>query len=526
MSTSIFPSFPPNQTSQQANYALSSLRDWCIANGAAIRTPESSKRTSATTGDVKFRVTEAPVTLFPSPFPSTLFQEAQDIQTVYNELYASISSDGAWLKTIVEELSGVDDFIAQLWQVHLDVEKIGYVQDLSLGLFRSDYMIHVDPLEPQSKPDLKQIEFNTIASSFGGLSSKVSDLHNHLYLTGAYSTTLTQGSSSTRPDLPVNYSIECLAKGIADAHNAYGPSKTEPAKPLCVIFIVQDAEGNIYDQRHIQYRVQSNHRITVFRLPFSQILDNVVLGDGAHRPLIFYPPHALTSPHEVSVVYYRAGYSPTEYVDAESWKARLLVESSGAIKCPSILTHLAGSKKVQQVLATPGSSDLERFLGEQHPLKARAAATFTNIYPLDATSEAGQAARKLALDPKTAERHVLKPQREGGGNNIYRAAIPPFLQAKPEAQWAGYILMELIEPPELHNILVRGGVPTNESPVSVISELGIFGTCLWRRDASKPRGVEILHNEEAGWLLRTKARSSEEGGVAAGFGALDTPLLM
>lgn len=73
----------------------------------------------------------------------------------------------------------VDDFIAKLWEVHLAVKKEGYVQDLSLGLFRSDYMIHVDPSIPNAKPEIKQVEFNTIASSFGGLSSEVSELHRY-----------------------------------------------------------------------------------------------------------------------------------------------------------------------------------------------------------------------------------------------------------------------------------------------------------------------------------------------------------
>lgn len=71
----------------------------------------------------------------------------------------------------------MDDFIAKLWDVHLAVKKEGYVQDLSLGLFRSDYMLHQDPSQPTANPELRQVEFNTIASSFGGLSSKVSSLH-------------------------------------------------------------------------------------------------------------------------------------------------------------------------------------------------------------------------------------------------------------------------------------------------------------------------------------------------------------
>lgn len=48
---------------------------------------------------------------------------------------------------------------------------------MSLGLFRSDYMVHQSTLE--ADPQIKQVEFNTIASSFGGLSSQTSALHKY-----------------------------------------------------------------------------------------------------------------------------------------------------------------------------------------------------------------------------------------------------------------------------------------------------------------------------------------------------------
>ena len=41
-------------------------------------------------------------------------------------------------------------------------------------------MIHKDPSKLDSNPEIKQVEFNTIASSFGGLSTKVSALHKYV----------------------------------------------------------------------------------------------------------------------------------------------------------------------------------------------------------------------------------------------------------------------------------------------------------------------------------------------------------
>lgn len=51
---------------------------------------------------------------------------------------------------------------------------MSFLQDISLGLFRSDYLLHngIDK-------EIKQVELNTIASSFAGLSTIVSEYHRY-----------------------------------------------------------------------------------------------------------------------------------------------------------------------------------------------------------------------------------------------------------------------------------------------------------------------------------------------------------
>jgi len=247
--------------------------------------------------------------------------------------------------------------------------------------------------------------------------------------------------------------------------------------------------------------------------------------ESSSRPLIYIPPHLPSTPYEVTTLYFRAGYSPAEYTSSESWEARLHLERSAAIKCPSILTHLAGSKKIQQILATPSSPHLERFLSSTSSAAFidRVRATFAAIYPLDDT-EAGKHAIEIATDAEKARSYVLKPQREGGGNNSYGIKIPPFMKSLGDdsKKYRGHILMELIEPPVLRNSIFRNGqVMSGE----VIGELGVYGVCLWQ-DSETVVGPTILDNSEAGYLLRTKGRGSEEGGVAAGFGAVDSACLI
>ncbi|KAL1854795.1 hypothetical protein VTK73DRAFT_8701 [Phialemonium thermophilum] len=507
-------SYPPALSSLESARLVQVVKDWTLGKGLAVRPPPT-----AVTAETELLGTlgmSAPVTLFPSPFPKVCFDQARSVQKAYNELYAKISQNETFISQIVADVAGGDDFIANLWAVHLRVKKEGYAQPLSLGLFRSDYMVHQDRGSAQdahARPQIKQVEFNTIASSFGGLSTKISELHKFLALTEY--PLLRDPSSHFTYDLPANESTRGLAAGIRSAFEAYGPS--DLGFSTCVVFLVQRGERNVFDQRHLEYELQRQSAVPVFRLPFAEILTRTSIADSGRRQLLYRLPSNPERIFEVAVVYFRSGYGPADYAQPSDWDARYQIERSAAIKCPTVLTQLAGAKKVQQVLATPKSSsspsELSKFIPEDAPQYQDVWQTFTNIYPMDG-SEAGLAARKLATDPEQCQKYVLKPQREGGGNNFYRSAIPPYLKSIPESHWNSYILMELITPPPVTNVILRNG---NLEKGGVICELGRYGACLWNQDTG-----DILYNEDAGYLLRTKGDQSEEGGVAAGFGCMDS----
>lgn len=290
-----------------------------------------------------------------------------------------------------------------------------------------------------------------------------------------------------------------------------------------MLFITQDGERNVFDQRYLEYFLTSGAATPVptFRLPISQILQHTTVNGSAKRRLVYTLPQNATVQYEVAVVYFRSAYDPSDYPVPAVWEARYHLERSNAIKCPTVLTQLAGCKKVQQVLATPRTGSEPTALGvyadEEAAETKQLRETFTNIYPMD-TSAAGLEARKMALDPELCLKFVLKPQREGGGNNIYRAAIPGHLKTVPEELWGSFILMELITPPPVTNVILRNG---NIEKGGVICELGVYGTAVWNQGTG-----EVVHNEQAGYLLRTKGDKSEEGGVAAGFGCMDSVALV
>lgn len=180
-----------------------------------------------------------------------------------------------------------------------------------------------------------QVELNTIASSFGCLSALTTRLHNYI----ASRVTVLDGSR-----LPTNNAIEGIPAGLAAAAKAHG------AAGGVVVMVVQPGERNAYDQQWLQLQLWEQHGVRTLRCTLREIADEAQLGAGGAMTIRGHP---------VSVVYFRAGYTPNDYPSEVEWQAREVIERSNAAKCPTVAYQLAGAKKVQQDLARPGV--LERF---------------------------------------------------------------------------------------------------------------------------------------------------------------------
>ncbi|RAK87410.1 glutathione synthetase [Aspergillus costaricaensis CBS 115574] len=480
--------------------------------------------------------------IFPTPFPRALFHQAHTLQPIYNELYAHLSDNESWLyNSVIKPLLPVDPFARILWEIHLRIKSKrggGYGSDISMGIFRSDYMLHVpgDYNEEEGEVEvgisleesedaglmLKQVEFNTIACAGGCHAKKVVDMHRYLTRTGVYDSLSNANGEETREkspitlsSLPTNENIKGLADSLATAHDIYGPVKSDLATKTGVLFIVQPDNFNVADELPIEYALWDRDvPVPTYRVEWGDdVLGRTCL--GGDRELLFYP-HLQgegSKPVEISVVYLRAGLEVHEY-DAAGIECRVRLEQSRAIKCPSVLGHVLMFKKVQQALMGPAV--LERFLDSEEKVLA-IRDTFVGMYPMDGDSEEGNYARGLATDPETAWRYILKPSLEGGGHNIYGEDIPGFLLGMDsESEWGRYVLMERIRSPVVGNVLMsRMGVEESD----VVSELGVFGLCIWKKG-------EILRNETVGWSLKTKFADVDEMSVVKGFGCFDTPLLV
>ena len=97
----LFSGYPPDVPDEQLVYLVAFVKNWTAQHGLAVRPSSSNKSEDSNPNHVL--ATNAPVTLFPSPFPRTCFETAKSLQTVYNELYAAIANSEAWLESIMKE---------------------------------------------------------------------------------------------------------------------------------------------------------------------------------------------------------------------------------------------------------------------------------------------------------------------------------------------------------------------------------------------------------------------------------------
>uniref|UniRef100_A0A182NGR7 Glutathione synthetase n=1 Tax=Anopheles dirus TaxID=7168 RepID=A0A182NGR7_9DIPT len=465
-------------------------KDWAIMHGTAMRS-KANFNTDA--------LTFAPFVLTPSCFPRKEFLKAVELQPVLNELIHAVAHDAQFLQSTLASAGKVDEFTRALLTIYRTVLAEGITQPISLGLLRSDLMLETQCDDECSERKLavnayccwKQVEINTIAAGFGHLGPASKALQSFVLKELEHGDKL--------KNLPENDALSGLCDAMVEAW------KLQDRPSAAILFVVEDVAYNICDQRFHEFYIRETYpHVAVIRRTLTQIHRTGRLGERSEL---------LIDGTEASVVYFRAGYEPGHYHGQAEWDARLLVERSLAIKCPSIQYHLAGTKKVQQVLAQPGV--LRRFVSDARKIDA-IRDIFTGLYSLD-QDEGGDEAVALAL--ANPDRYVLKPQREGGGNNMYGGDIPVALRAMSSAERSAWILMERIVPPVSTGYIVRPGGPSPPPLVQLTSELGIFGTIIGSKD-------EVLYNRYGGHMLRTKLSSSNEGGVAVGSGALDSPYLI
>lgn len=449
-----------------------------VTNGVVISSSKLAKP--------GIQLLHAPFTLYPSHVDNKSYQQAIHITPMLNRLTRNISQDEHYLRVTLKGIGNADQFSKRLLQImkHPPVEKVGF------SINRYDYFID----QAQNHKQLKMVEMNCIASSFAALGTRIGKVHK----------LLTQYQHNHEKVLPQNDALNGLVEGFGKAVEMYKQCGGGPN--AIIVMVVQKGERNSYDQDILRHSILEKLNVQVVRLTLAEIHQFTYVDD---KQLLWYKNND-QQVKEIALLYYRAGYTPDDYYTENEWIAREKVENSRAIKCPSIAMQLVGTKKIQQVLDK--ENQVEKFVSEQDAAEIRK--TFVRQYSLDRDDHT-QKIVDMAI--QQSDNFVLKPQREGGGNNLYGEDIKAKLLQMNEQEREAYVLMERIRPVIVDNVIVREGQAVR---TDIVSEFGVYGISVWKY------GQEDMENLVAGTLLRSKAASQDDGGVAAGVAVLDSPCLV
>jgi len=416
------------------------------------------------------QLVHAPFSLTPYQLPSSLISQLQ-IHTQWSSLlFWKVAQNSDFLREILEPTAKVDEFVRFLLSL-IPQEKR---QDQQLLINRNDFLF-----ERKENGELQplQVEFNTISASFAHLSGRVTALHQQLQ----------QENILKAAPLPHD-AIAGFASGIKETIENLG------WQDAALLMLVQPKERNWFDQMGL-FAALSQRGVRVVRATLAEVHQKGKLKNG----------DLWVGPQRIGIVYFRAGYAPGDLPDEDSRSARRMLEASSAVLVPEASMQLAGTKKIQQVLAESGI--LSEFVPES--VADQLMAYFAMMFGLEEEVE-GRPARDFLAE--NAEQFVLKPQREGGGNNVYGAEIRDFLTSLPTSEDRAWIAMKRIEAETVESLLV---VQEQAQSHQSISELGIFGLLL-------AQSGDLRINMPLGHLVRTKASNVNEGGVVAGYACLNS----
>ena len=420
-------------------------------------------------------VNHIPIMLTPSPLPKDIYDKIYFYQIAFNKIIIRLSNNQKYLEEILNPIAEKDEFVRK----NLDISKKLFDKVQNFLLFT---------------------EYNTIASSMGTFSDRLKKFYSFF--------------SEKYPDIFKKYKDTIIPVESYDNIDKFSESMVEAIqlgfpnqyKESIIVFVVQKNETNIFDQCSISDDLYNKYKIATKRLTLNEIKKNCVQDEKGNLTI---------DGKLISMFYFRAGYCESDFQDEESWQGRELIELSTAIKVPDINTFLTTFKVFQYELSKPHVmkhycdneliiNDILRFFGGIYYIK-------------DMNDEAKKELfSKIKSDPT---KYILKPMREGGGNNVYGDKLKELIPE--EGNEPGDLLKVSVIVDKIDSAVHESIVLRNEkiSVQNSVSEFSIYGIVL-----SNENIFEI--NKSSSFLVRTKNKDEIEGGIMEGAGAVDLPCLV
>ncbi|NOH97414.1 glutathione synthase [Vibrio sp. 99-70-13A1] len=473
--------------------------EWEIMHGVAFRQADNTAR-------------HVPFSIAPMTMERSVYHHLLAVTPLIAKLVSNVSEDHEFLQESLRDMAKADPFFGRLMELHQqahdDTSQSDETARQPLLLMRTDFM-------DDRQHGAKVIEFNGIAAGMGPFGQRAAELHRFVQnqWNDVYRKWL-EDDTATPAD---NQGMEQLAFGIATsakkvkAYFSELDKKNDEQKPT-FLMIVQKGEDNVYDQHLLEVALQ-NLGVRTVRRTFEQL--STQLSSGENKRLI------LDGVGAIDTVYLRAGYQYSDYWAPELnedicchtlSQTRLFIEKHYVAMNATISQQLATSKSMQMLLTMMPAEDYARWgltLEEAQLVKS----VLAEMKPI--SSETIEWFNSHA-DKKE---WVLKNQGEGGGHCVFGEDISDTLTTLKPEEYDAWALMQRLYPHERETptIAVRDGKQTLVD--DLVSEIGLF-TAHYQGDAVTELGGY------AGYLIRSKPASENEGGIHSGQGILDSLVLI
>lgn len=479
-----------------SQHIIDEASEWAIMHGVAFRQTDKTAR-------------HCPFSAAPMTMDREVFQHLRKVTPLITKLINNVSEDHDYLQSALGDVAKADPFFGRLMslyqQAHGDIGHRLTPNRKPLLLMRTDFM-------DDRQHGAKVIEFNGIAAGMAPFGQRATEFHAFLqeqwpevYLAWG------EDSQSTPAE---NKGLEQLAYAISQAARqvtATFTSDTAQHKPT-FLMVTQENEDNVYDQHLLEIELQKQGLRTV-RRTFEQLSTQLSTGDNQRL--------MLEGVGAIDVVYLRAGYQYADYYSPNRDESiccqalsqtRLFIEQHHVAVNATFSQQLATSKTMQMLLTTMPVEEYARWglnLEEAKLVKS----VLADMKP---------------INPKTInwfnthankQDWVLKNQGEGGGHCVFGDYISEKLaQLKPQEHDA-WALMQRLYPHEreVPTIAVRDGEQTQVD--DLVSEIGLFTAYYDGAPVTEFEGY-------AGYLIRSKPASENEGGIHSGKGILDSLTLL
>ncbi|MDX2322413.1 MAG: glutathione synthase [Moritella sp.] len=477
-------------------HVIEDATEWAIMHGVAFRQADNTAR-------------HCPFSIAPMTMKREVYEHLRKVTPLITKLISNLSEDHDYLQSSLQDMAKADPFFGRLLalhqQAHGDKGQRLTPARKPLLLMRTDFM-------DDRQHGAKVIEFNGIAAGMAPFGQRATEFH--AFLANQWPAVYRKWSETSSVNSPAtpaeNQGLEQLAYGITQAAKKIQATFTTdmPQSKPTFLMVIQANEDNVYDQHLLEIALQKNGLRTV-RRTFEQLSTQLATGDNQRL--------MLEGVGAIDVVYLRAGYQYSDYYSPERNESvccqtlsqtRLFIEQHNVAVNATISQQLATSKTIQMRLTIMPAQEYLRWgltLAEARLVKS----VLADMKPVDKNTI------NWFNNHADKQEWVLKNQGEGGGHCIFGEDISEKLNQLVPAEYDAWALMLRLYPHERETptIAVRDGVQIQIN--DLVSEIGLFTAYYNGEPVTASEGY-------AGYLIRSKPASENEGGIHSGKGILDS----